>query len=300
MLVVYGPRQPTSGAYAIVTGVFMRQFQQNTPLTIEGDGSHSRDFIHAQDIAEGLILSQQNEDLKNTVINLGTGKGYSVKNVADMISPKQTHLPERKNDLVATLADTCRMKEMLGFTPVKDFKDEITNMVKDVEAGDVSEQLPSWFTPARQKEAPWLLSSDENQFEHQNFGKDLDGLLKLLGERVLLMLFDGANWKLMIQSVYSYIKTTGTSDYIILCRDSEEFNRCSKFNLVCHLTSSDNAAIVKAVAAVKKEVILTEKSRVIRIHFYMCRYSSRIFGIRLNHLILAFIQTFFTRKQVKR
>jgi hypothetical protein len=192
------------------------------------------------------------------------------------------------------------MKEMLGFTPVKDFKDEITNMVKDVEAGDVSEQLPSWFTPARQKEAPWLLSSDENQFEHQNFGKDLDGLLKLLGERVLLMLFDGANWKLMIQSVYSYIKTTGTSDYIILCRDSEEFNRCSKFNLVCHLTSSDNAAIVKAVAAVKKEVILTEKSRVIRIHFYMCRYSSRIFGIRLNHLILAFIQTFFTRKQVKR
>jgi len=265
MLVVYGPRQPTSGAYAIVTGVFMRQFQQNTPLTIEGDGSHSRDFIHAQDIAEGLILSQQNEDLKNTVINLGTGKGYSVKNVADMISPKQTHLPERKNDLVATLADTCRMKEMLGFTPSRNFEYEILQMVEDTENGVQSEKLPGWFTPARQKEAPWLLSSDENQFEYQAAAQDFEKLLGLLGDRVLFQLFDDVNKKTMLHSIYSYIKTTGTSDYILLCRTPDEFNLCNKLNLVCYEGGDSFMDLLRKAFALKKEIILTEVPMVRRI-----------------------------------
>ncbi|KAF2223999.1 hypothetical protein BDZ85DRAFT_174512, partial [Elsinoe ampelina] len=54
---VYGPRQPTTGAYAIVTGVFAKEAAEGKPLTIEGDGTHARDFIHVRDIVEGLILA---------------------------------------------------------------------------------------------------------------------------------------------------------------------------------------------------------------------------------------------------
>ncbi|ORZ37982.1 hypothetical protein BCR44DRAFT_106205, partial [Catenaria anguillulae PL171] len=56
-MMVFGPRQPTSGAYAIVTGVFVKKLQDDQPLPIEGDGSHFRDFVHVRDIGETLILA---------------------------------------------------------------------------------------------------------------------------------------------------------------------------------------------------------------------------------------------------
>lgn len=83
---VYGPRQPSTGAYAIVTGVFAKQASEGKPLTIEGDGSHYRDFIHVHDVVEGLILSQQNTDLRGDVVNLGSGSTFSVQDVADLVS----------------------------------------------------------------------------------------------------------------------------------------------------------------------------------------------------------------------
>ncbi|KNE70909.1 NAD-dependent epimerase/dehydratase [Allomyces macrogynus ATCC 38327] len=95
---VYGPRQPTTGAYAIVTGVFLKTWMDDESLPIEGDGSHYRNLIHARDIAKALILAQQSPH-RGIVVNAGTG----------------VHVAERKNDLVGTLADMCKTKKMLGF-----------------------------------------------------------------------------------------------------------------------------------------------------------------------------------------
>jgi nucleoside-diphosphate-sugar epimerase len=43
---VYGPRQPSEGEYAIVTGLFLKQVEEGAALTIEGDGRglHSSTF----------------------------------------------------------------------------------------------------------------------------------------------------------------------------------------------------------------------------------------------------------------
>lgn len=45
---VYGPRQPETGAYALVLGIFLNRHAQNQVLEIHGDGSQRRDFIHVQ------------------------------------------------------------------------------------------------------------------------------------------------------------------------------------------------------------------------------------------------------------
>ena len=51
----YGPRSfnpnNTQNAYSSVIGVFNAQKNNNTQLTITGDGSQKRDFVHAKDIA---------------------------------------------------------------------------------------------------------------------------------------------------------------------------------------------------------------------------------------------------------
>jgi hypothetical protein len=45
----------------------------------------------------------------------------SWKEVADLISPHQQHVAARKNDLLGTLADTCRARRMLNFQTRHDF-----------------------------------------------------------------------------------------------------------------------------------------------------------------------------------
>ena len=129
---VYGPRQPSEGPYAIVTGVFLKQRESGKPLTIEGDGSHFRDFIHVSDVARGLVMAYQNPEARGMTINLGSGSAVSVKEVADMVSAEQVHLPERPNDLVGTLANTCVAKSVLGFETREDFRTTMKKHVDEV------------------------------------------------------------------------------------------------------------------------------------------------------------------------
>ena len=54
---VYGPRQPKTGAYALVLGIFLDRFAQRKSLEIHGDGLQRRDFIHVKDIVIANILT---------------------------------------------------------------------------------------------------------------------------------------------------------------------------------------------------------------------------------------------------
>lgn len=117
---VYGPRNPAQGAYAIVTGKFIDRLKNGQPLIIEGDGQNFRDFVHVNDVARALILGYQS-DIHGTSINIGSGEKHSVKEVADLISSNQQHVAARKNDLLGTLADTCRARSTLNFQSRHDF-----------------------------------------------------------------------------------------------------------------------------------------------------------------------------------
>ena len=48
---VFGQRSPTRGQYAPVIGIFRRQNEAGEPLTIVGDGSQKRDFVHVEDLS---------------------------------------------------------------------------------------------------------------------------------------------------------------------------------------------------------------------------------------------------------
>lgn len=106
---VYGPRQPKEGSYATLIGIFENQTEQGIPLTITGTGEKRRDFTHVSDICRGLIhLAECSEDLGDPgqVFGLGTGKNYSVLEVAEMFQPgkARTHLPPRRGEAEVTLA----------------------------------------------------------------------------------------------------------------------------------------------------------------------------------------------------
>lgn len=116
---VYGDRQPKKGQYAPVIGIFQRQHAAGEKLTIVGDGEQRRDFINVHDIVEANILAMntQNKKCFGEVFNIGTGVNWSVKEIADLISPKQVHLPERPGEARETLADITKARTMLNFNP---------------------------------------------------------------------------------------------------------------------------------------------------------------------------------------
>ena len=124
---VYGPRQPISGEYATVAGIFINQFKAGLPLTIHGDGSQKRDFVHVKDIAKANLLAFE-RDACGT-INVGTGNSHSIKYLADIISDNQSFLPNRKFDMIETKADTERCSHLLGWSPEIDFETGIKELL---------------------------------------------------------------------------------------------------------------------------------------------------------------------------
>eukprot|EP00933_Yihiella_yeosuensis_P080140 TRINITY_DN9354_c2_g1_i1.p1 TRINITY_DN9354_c2_g1~~TRINITY_DN9354_c2_g1_i1.p1 ORF type:complete len:410 (-),score=71.18 TRINITY_DN9354_c2_g1_i1:69-1232(-) len=144
---VYGPRNPSQGAYAIVTGKFIGRLQEGKPLLIEGNGLNFRDFIHVKDIARALILGYQS-NVHGTVINVGSGTTHTVKEVANLVSSDQVHVAPRKNDLLGTLADTCRAKQLLKFQARFDFVETMKAMIEDAKAGKADYLSPMWVEPA--------------------------------------------------------------------------------------------------------------------------------------------------------
>lgn len=117
---VYGDRQPLKGQYAPLIGLFGKQKQNNQPLTIVGDGEQKRDFTHVSDVVNANILAAtSNIDSKyfGQIFNIGTGKNYSVNEVAKMFSENIIYVPERIGEARETLADISKAKTVLGWEP---------------------------------------------------------------------------------------------------------------------------------------------------------------------------------------
>ena len=118
----YGKGQSVTGPYSGVISVFLEQKKQGKKLTIVGDGMQTRDFVHVSDVVNANILAAKSEMIgKGESINIGTGKRYSVKDIAKIIGgPIEYLLPriEPKD----SLADISLAKFLLDWEPKIDLE----------------------------------------------------------------------------------------------------------------------------------------------------------------------------------
>jgi nucleoside-diphosphate-sugar epimerase len=124
---VYGPRQPETGAYALVLGIFLRRHAEGKALEIHGDGGQRRDFVHVRDVVAANIAAYESQ-VRGEILNVGSGTSLSVKQLADMISPDQVHTEARQGDSLATLADIAKIGNALGWTPKVSFEDGLDEL----------------------------------------------------------------------------------------------------------------------------------------------------------------------------
>jgi UDP-glucose 4-epimerase len=122
---VYGPRQRMEGAYCPVIGIFARQRAAGEEMTITGDGEQSRDFVFVSDVARANILASKAAQAGGGgVVNIGSGKSYSVNDIAGMIGGPKRYV-EPRIEPRESLAEISRAKDFLGWEPEVDLQEWI-------------------------------------------------------------------------------------------------------------------------------------------------------------------------------
>lgn len=114
---VYGQRQPQTGPYALVMGIFLRNAKEGKALEIHGEGKQRRDFVHVRDVVCANIMAMES-DCHAEIFNVGSGANISIQELANLISDNQIHTARRPGDAENTLADITRIKNFLGWEPV--------------------------------------------------------------------------------------------------------------------------------------------------------------------------------------
>ena len=113
-------------------GKWRGQVKKNHPITIVGDGKQRRDFTHVDDIVEGLYKIGLTYHKQNDAWELGTGKNYSINEVADMFVKRfncvKVYMADQKGNYRETLRENDQALEKLVWEP----KDRLEQYIKSL------------------------------------------------------------------------------------------------------------------------------------------------------------------------
>jgi len=96
---------------------FIMAKRKNKPLMINGDGGQIRDFTHVNDVCDAIYKCMLRERGFLSPVDIGSGEGVSVLDLAKMISEKLTFLPESDTIGISRSVANPKMAEKLfGFS----------------------------------------------------------------------------------------------------------------------------------------------------------------------------------------
>src|SRR6056297_214461 len=150
---VYGPRQ--QGPYSGVISTFLEQARAGEPITVEGDGQQSRDFVHVSDVIRANMQAATT-DAVGEAYNVGTGQRTTIEELAETIrdatgsSSPIVHCEPRPGDIRHSGADTSKATRELGFetrisleSGIRSLVGEGTATLTDEDTGPVQERQGS-------------------------------------------------------------------------------------------------------------------------------------------------------------
>ena len=82
----FGPRQSIFNPYTGVIAIFCTRLLNDLPPVLYEDGEQTRDFSFVEDIARANLLAAETDKLDGFPVNVGSGKGVTIREVAEQIS----------------------------------------------------------------------------------------------------------------------------------------------------------------------------------------------------------------------
>ena len=101
------------------------------PLTVHGDGSARRDFIHVADHCDALdlILHAPTDKVRGQVLNVGSGRDVSILEIAKAVKTAMHNstssielIGERPGQVVRHTCDASKFHRLLGWQPKRTFE----------------------------------------------------------------------------------------------------------------------------------------------------------------------------------
>ncbi|GGN16725.1 NAD-dependent epimerase/dehydratase family protein [Halarchaeum nitratireducens] len=116
---VYGPGQ-RGGPYSGVITTFAEQARAGGPITVQGDGTQTRDFVHVSDVVRANLAAATTDET-GAAYNVGTGRAVEIRELAALIRDRVAPEAEvvngdaRPGDIRASVADVSKARAELGF-----------------------------------------------------------------------------------------------------------------------------------------------------------------------------------------
>jgi len=120
---IYGPR----GRPDMVPYKFVDRIYRGIPIDMYGDGTSCRDYTFISDAVNGIGLALHRR-FKYEVLNIGSSQQVKladvITSIEHLLDRKATVIqkPLPKSDLLITLADLTKSRQMLGYQPTTPFK----------------------------------------------------------------------------------------------------------------------------------------------------------------------------------
>jgi GDP-L-fucose synthase len=132
---IYGPFDDFDPATAqVIPALIRRMLDGENPIKVWGDGSAVRDFIFSEELANWLLVAVEKAP-PCVPINLGSGKGTTIKELAETIAQCVPEPPQIEWDKTKPSGDPVRIlsieraKELLGFEPKTGLREGIEKTV---------------------------------------------------------------------------------------------------------------------------------------------------------------------------
>jgi GDP-L-fucose synthase len=119
----YGPHDDfDSDGAMVVPSLIKKILSGEKQITLWGDGSNVRDFTHCRDIAKGMMLVMEKSPGATSPVNLGSGGGFSIKELVEVILENVDEKPEVIWDTTKPSGDKIRVMNVdraksLGYNP---------------------------------------------------------------------------------------------------------------------------------------------------------------------------------------
>jgi len=98
----------------VIPSLIRRALDGEDPFTVWGDGSPIRDFIHADDVARGMMMCVEKGITQP--INLGSGVGVTIRRLVEIIV---SHLPKKPKVIWDTTKPSGDKKRLMDMTRAK-------------------------------------------------------------------------------------------------------------------------------------------------------------------------------------
>jgi UDP-glucose 4-epimerase len=138
---VFGPRQDPQSTYSAFIPKFVVGMLEGRRLTIDGDGTQSRDFTYVSNVVQANLLAVAAEGVSGEMFNVACGSSMSLNEIVKSLrritgcQGDIAYGPPRPGDVSRSLADIEQAQQRLGYEP-------------RVPVGEGLERTVRWFAQA--------------------------------------------------------------------------------------------------------------------------------------------------------